>query len=61
MLPENMLMTDHFKRKEHTNKNRIQKFDDKTGNRTTSAWKWMNLLWHACMPNKDDKKKIKDD
>ena len=42
-------------------KNRKYKFDIKTGNRITLAWKWMNLLWHVLMQNKDDNKQIKGD
>ena len=53
MLPEKMLMTTS-KDRNILIKNRKLKFEVKTGNRTTSAWKWMNLLRHAPMQNKDD-------
>ena len=39
MLPENLSMTDHFKRQEHTDQNRKYKYAVKAGNRTTLAWK----------------------
>ena len=54
-------MTDLFKRQKHTNQNRKYNFYVKTGNRITSEWKWMNLMRHARMQNKDDNKQMKDD
>jgi hypothetical protein len=47
MLPGNLSMTDHFKSRNI--KNRKQKYAVEAGNRITSAWKWLNLLRHACI------------
>ena len=61
MLPENLSMTDHFKKQEQTDQKQEIKVYCWGRKQNSSAWKWMNLLpIAACVQqiwqNKDDNK-----